>query len=176
MNVIKRSFVGPKGVHWSEWRLLSTQFFFATTFFVSAARGADILDAWNSVGPSWCTNDLAAVTANYDFFVAVVANGQIITSQDGGTWFPANSGSTEYPQGVAYGSGVFVAVGWHGTVLVSSNLNVWTKALVSTTANFRTVTFGNGLFIAAGDAMTATSIDGMDWKVAPLASSNALFG
>jgi hypothetical protein len=116
------------------------------------------------------------VTANSDYFVAVGANGQIITSQDGGTWFPANSGSTEYLQGASFGNGVFVAVGWHGTILVSSNLNVWTKALVSTTANFRTVTFGNGSFLAAGDAMTATSIDGMAWQVAPLASSNTLFG
>jgi hypothetical protein len=134
------------------------------------------LDTWNSVRPLWCTNDLAAVTANSDYFVAVGANGQIITSQDGGSWFPADSGSTQYLQGIAYGNGVFVAVGWQGTVLVSSNLSVWTKAFVSTTANFRTVTFGNGSFLAAGDAVTATSIDGMDWQVAPLPSSNTLFG
>jgi hypothetical protein len=116
------------------------------------------------------------VTANADYFVAVGANGQIITSQDGGTWFPADSGSTEYLQGAAFGNGVFVAVGWHGTILVSSNLYVWTKVLVSTTANFRTVTFYNGSFLAAGDAITATSIDGMDWQVSPLVSSNTLFG
>jgi hypothetical protein len=176
MNVMKRSFVESKGIERLKWNLLSAQLFFAITLFVCTARAADPLDSWNSVRPSWCTNDLAAVTANSDYFVAVGANGQIITSQDGGTWFPANSGSTDYLQGAAFGNGVFVAVGWHGTILVSSNLNVWTKALVSTTANFRTVTFGNGSFLAAGDAVTATSSDGMDWQVAPLASSNTLFG
>jgi hypothetical protein len=176
MNVTKRSFDEPKRVDLSKWSLLSARLIFATTLLVCTARAADPLDMWISVGPSWCTNDLAAVTANSDYFVAVGANGQIITSQDGGTWFPASSGSTEYLQGAAFGNGVFVAVGWHGTILVSSNLNVWTRALVSTTANFRTVTFGNGSFLAAGDAITATSIDGMDWQVAPLASSNTLFG
>jgi hypothetical protein len=155
---------------------VSVSLLFLTVLCEQMAICGDPLDIWQSVRPAWCTNDLAAVVAGGNYFVAAGAKGTIITSPDGGSWFPANSGCSEYLQGVAYGNGVFVAVGWQGTILVSTNPSVWSPAISTTVENLRTVTFANGAFVAAGDSVIAASPDGLNWTSSISASSNTIFG
>jgi hypothetical protein len=60
-------------------------------------------------------------------FVAVGANGTILTSPDGGTWTLRASLPTNSLYGAAYGNGTFVAVGYRGAILTSPDRVAWTQ-------------------------------------------------
>ncbi len=97
--------------------------------------------------------------------VAVGTNGRILTSTDGRTWSPRDSGTTDWLVGVTYGLGKFVVVGDRGTILLSSDGSTWTRALSSgTTQRLNNVATNGSVFIAVGEAGTIVkSTDTQTW-------------
>lgn len=100
---------------------------------------------------SGTTSNLYAVTFGGGVFVAVGANGTIITSPNGIDWTAAVNGTAAQDLNtVAYGNGIFIAAGTNGVVFASSNGGAtWQAAAnlgdaISVTATV----FGNGRFVA----------------------------
>jgi hypothetical protein len=109
--------------------------------------------------------------------------GTILTSPDGVTWTPQNSGANAVLDGVTYGSGKFVAVGKDGMILTSLTGATWTTQSSGTTNHLSGVTYGNGTFVAVvsgfglnDQTMILTSPDGVTWTKLWTESLNSFFG
>ena len=117
--------------------------------------------AWteNPVTSQW----LYGVTYGGDRFVAVGANGTVISSEDGNTW--TSWKTTNKLAAVAYGNGRFVAVGEFGTIIAFSGDSIGDPEQSGTVNPLRSVIFGNGRFIAVGFTGTIlSSSDGSHWS------------
>lgn len=113
---------------------------------------------------SGTTNSISNVIYANGKFVAVGANGTILTSTNGSTWVADNSGTTGSLRAITYGNGIFVAVGAGGNVLSSTDGVNWTAHGGFQGFDIYTVSFGNGIFIAAGyGGIIQTSTDGANW-------------
>src|SRR5439155_663862 len=102
-------------------------------------------------------------------FVAVgdvdaLGNATILTSSEGVTWTPADSGMPGLLTAITYASGMFVAVGELGLILTSTDALNWTVADSGTQINLNGVTYGNGTFVAVGGTNIFTSPDGLAWN------------
>jgi hypothetical protein len=73
---------------------------------------------WHSQN-SRTSQTLNAVAWSRTQFVAVGANGTILTSRDGSTWTPQKSGTSQTLNAVVWADTQFVAVGANGTILTS---------------------------------------------------------
>src|SRR5262245_48825643 len=93
-------------------------------------------------------------------FVAVGADGAIVTSPDGILWTPRNSGVTTSLAAVAYGDGLWVAVGFGGVIVRSTDGDNWTPEISGTVAPLLGVAYGNGVFVAAGGEAVLMCADG----------------
>jgi len=108
--------------------------------------------------------NLHGVVHANDEFVAVGSDGVIVTSSDGQSWNPQDSGSSADLFGVSYGASQFVAVGTEGTILTSPDGTSWTTQTSTTSSVLQAVAFGNDLFVAVGRDLTIlTSSDGITW-------------
>lgn len=107
--------------------------------------------------------NLNAVTYGQGKFVAVGANGTILSSTNGLNWVDRTTGSTTVQlNSVTYGNGFFVAVGTSGAGRYSTDGDNWISP--STGANLKSVTFAKGLFVAVGDSgAIRTSVNGTNW-------------
>ncbi len=119
-----------------------------------------ISGAWTKVA-SGTTQNLYGVSYQYAtlystaMYIAVGANGTLLTSPDGVTWTPQNTHTNYALYQLAYGASTYVAVGDAGTVVFSTDAVNWVSETTPTTQSLRTVCFGPDLqFIAAGTAGT----------------------
>ena len=123
--------------------------------------------------------DLYGVAYVKGDFIAVGAQGTLLTSHDGITWTPRSAGTSNNLWQVAYGAGTYVAVGDSGTIVSSADSATWTKQTSPTTNSLYAIYFGgNDTFVAAGDLGTiAYSTSGADgsWTLTA-AGLNALYG
>jgi hypothetical protein len=121
------------------------------------------LDAWTDI-ESGNSDTLYGVVWGNDRFVAVGANGSILTSSDGRIWSNQISTVTTALNGVAYGGGTFVAVGIGGTILTSSNGTSWTPRSSGTSSTLSAVAHGPHGFVAVGSSgVILSSSDGVTW-------------
>jgi len=90
-------------------------------------------------------------------FVAVGANGVVMTSVDGVNWTPGNSGTTGRLHGVAFADGTFVAAGCPddsdnaNVLLVSTNGSAWTPRDPGTSFRLYAARSFNNSFLVVGD-------------------------
>jgi len=108
-------------------------------------------------------------------FVAVGANGTILTSTNGVNWANRTIGSTsDQLRGLAYGNGIFAAVGTGGLVRNSTDGETWVAA--GSGASLKSVTFAKGLFVAVGDnGAIRTSVNGSNWTSRSTSPSTTAF-
>jgi len=131
--------------------------------------GSGISGGGGEVGTTWTLRNsstmknLLGVTYGGGTFVAVGAEGTIVTSSDGVNWTRRDSGTRKALLSVTYGNGLFVAVGENGTILTSPDGANWTQQNSGTIRNLYSVTYGNGLFVAVGGSIVLTSPDGVNW-------------
>ncbi|MEO6003572.1 MAG: FG-GAP-like repeat-containing protein [Opitutus sp.] len=134
----------------------------------------DIGYQWASVS-SGTANNLLGVgygsTGVFTGFVAVGANGTLITSPDGTTWTTRTSGTVNQLNGVTFNGSKCVVVGANSTVLSSTDGITWTtQALGTASVNLTDVAAGDGLFVATNLTnanLLYVSTDAITW-----ASSN----
>ena len=101
-------------------------------------------------------------------FVAVGADGTILSSRDGARWTAEESGVSANLSSVATGRASFVAVGRGGAILSSPDGVSWTRRSSPTTVELQQVIFNGDKFVAVGgswssDAVTVKSSDGITW-------------
>lgn len=117
--------------------------------------------------------DLRSVIYDGQHFVALGANGGVITSESTQAWTAgANVNTGEDMYSIAYGSGTYVAVGKNGSIATNSSApppldpwtNAWTILTKVTTQDLYGVAYVNGVFIAVGaNGTLLTSPDGINW-------------
>lgn len=118
---------------------------------------------------SWgCGGATSEDTSLSPSFVAVGARGTIVSSLDGRSWTPRDSGVTANLNSVAASRTLFVAVGDGGTILSSSRGTAWAARQSGTEENLTHVIFNGEKFVAVGGAwsdraVTLTSPDGVSW-------------
>lgn len=133
-----------------------------------------ITGAWTQI-TSGTGEDLNGVSFVNGQFIAVGANGTLLTSTDGVTWTAQASNTNNSLRSVAYGIpiggvGTYVAVGDAGTIVSSPDAVNWTpQTTIPTTQSLYSVCFGPDLqFIAVGTtgtlAYSTTGADG-SWSV-----------
>jgi len=171
---------------------------FGNNTYVAVGDGAQIWSApfsYTSAGgvTGWTQQTSPVLGVNltgivYDGtrFVALGADGTVLTSSDGTTWTAATaiagaSGMHAIAYGVVNGTGIYVAVGDAGVIDYNGNAGVggnWTPASSGTAQNLYGVAFLNSQFVAVGAQGTVvTSPDGITWTVqtsAASATTNAL--
>jgi len=135
-----------------------------------------ITGAWTP-RTSGTVRDLYHVAYVNGDFIAVGAQGTLLTSHDGITWIPRNTGTGNDLWQAAYGAGTYVAVGNSGTIISSADSATWTKQANSpTTKALYAIYFGgNDTFVAAGEAGTiAYSTSGADgsWTLTSAGTSD----
>lgn len=100
-------------------------------------------------------------------YVAVGANGIVLTSTNGVSWTPSDGFITMKWNGVSYGDKKLVLVGESGSIMMKNdndNDPDWNIVYSDTNANLNAVAYGNGTFVAVGDNGTVVmSKDGSDW-------------
>jgi photosystem II stability/assembly factor-like uncharacterized protein len=135
------------------------------------------VNAWLPPTPPFpaFSGDLRAVAYSGQF-VALGADGSILTSGDGLTWLlAANPVPVAGMNGIAFGGGQYVAVGSGGSVFASTDLVTWTQATSNTVNDLYGVSYQNGGYIATGAGGTLlTSPDGSAWTVRNSNTANAL--
>jgi hypothetical protein len=105
-------------------------------------------------------------------FVSAGADGLILVSTNGQTWFTVQSGTTNHFSRAAYVDHRFICVGNYGTLVTSPDGLTWTPRNSGTTNWLSSVTYGNGLFVAVGGMLIddietqviTTSADGVQWQ------------
>jgi hypothetical protein len=133
---------------------------------VSSATAADPLDTWYWRNPSPQGNPLHGVCFGEEEFVAVGANGTVMTSPDGEAWLNQESGTRIPLHGVTHAAGRFVAVGELGLIFYSDDARSWQRADSPWFYHLYAVTWGNGLYVAVGeDSAVLTSPDGVTWTL-----------
>ncbi|HEX2862128.1 MAG TPA: immunoglobulin domain-containing protein [Lacunisphaera sp.] len=116
--------------------------------FVAFAVAAPFLSAagpWQWVSPSPTGNHLNSFAYGAGQFVGVGTSGEIVTSPDGATWTPRESGVSAPLTRVVHDGTRFVAIA-ASNILVSSDGAVWTKHPAP--AGLRDLVFGNDRFVA----------------------------
>lgn len=138
--------------------------FFALLFTGSIVHSLSGAETWTWRSPSPQSGSLLGVTFGDGRFVAVAANGIILTSVDGHAWERiANVGSGQPISSVGYGNSRYVAAGvW--AVYTSSNAVQWQHYSQLTWPYPNAVTFGGGLFLVASSRGVFVSADGATWS------------
>ncbi|MFC3803947.1 S-layer homology domain-containing protein [Cohnella sp. GCM10012308] len=138
---------------------------------------AGSLDAWTIRSPLPTGNELNNVAYGNGIYVAVGANGAILTSTDGTNWTSRTSGAPITSlNDVVYGNGKFVVVGNSGKILTSIDGSSWTTQDSTVTNSLNGIVYGNGVFLAVGDTgRIVTSPNGTDWTARPNSNGSALY-
>ena len=128
--------------------------------------------------PPGFTANLSAVTYSSQF-VALGADGSILSSSDGLTWTLATGTVPSGMNSIAFGLGLYVTVGNGGNIFTSPDLVTWIQATSNTSGDLYSVSFLNGGFVATGaNGTLLTSPDGVTWtaRVSTPLTANALRG
>jgi hypothetical protein len=138
-----------------------------------------------SVPAGFASNLSAAIYTGIQF-LALGADGTVLTSADSNTWASANSipggaGMNGIALGVSSGALVYVAVGAAGKIFTSATLDTWTPAASPTQNELFSVSYiiATGTFVATGASGTLlTSTDAITWTFPNSipSTSNALRG
>jgi Pectate lyase superfamily protein/Major tropism determinant N-terminal domain len=126
------------------------------------------------------TNNLYDITysSTLNLFVAVGANGTIISSLDGITWNTQVSLTTNDLNKVIFDTNTnkFITVGGQGTILVSSNANTWTSENSGVSVHLYSISvWSNTTYIAVGASGTViTSPNLTTWTTVATGISNDL--
>ena len=100
-------------------------------------------------------------------YVAVGANGAIVTSHDKVTWTPVYGGTSNTLNSITFGNGLFVAVGASGTIIYSADGSVWNKPTSTVFLTLAAVAYAGGTFtnfIAVSNTGTViSSTNGVTW-------------
>ena len=113
---------------------------------------AEPLDNWFTVTTASINDFFYGLAFGNNTFVAVGADGIILTSPDGIVWTPRNLlGYPNYFFAVTYGNGKFVAVGTGGTVLTSSTGQIWILRISRTTQFLYDTIYENSIFVDVGE-------------------------
>jgi hypothetical protein len=137
-----------------------------------------------SLQASGTLNDLSGIVWSGTSFVAVGANGTVLTSPDGITWTSRTSGTTSYLTGIAWSGTQFVAVGYDttsvaGIILSSPDGVTWTVQTSGALWYLRGVVWSGTQFVAVGGYTAATiltSPDGVTWTSRTSGTTNFLSG
>ncbi len=104
-------------------------------------------------------------------FVAVGANGLIMTSPDGIYWDHQVSGTNDHLKGISYRfsstsspSNLFIAVGNNGRIISSASGITWDNETSGTTIKFNGITYGTGWMAVGDNGNTYFSLFGDSWK------------
>src|SRR5690606_27716092 len=100
----------------------------------------------------------------------------LVSTDDGATWTPANSTTTNTLFGVAWLGTRYVAVGGSGTVLTSPNGTTWTQVaegLVTAGLNAAAISNTGRIVVVGNSGAALTSDDGVTWT--PAASGVSLY-
>jgi M6 family metalloprotease-like protein len=145
-------------------------------------QGADPLDNWHARKAKTDQN-LWAGAFGKSIFVAAGGGGAIVSSPNGNTWTPRNTGVQDTILNVIYANGLFVAVGQHDLILTSPDGIAWTShtsaalSLSSTDTELHSVAYGKGTYMAVGKgSVIATSVTGKDWTGTTLSETVDLYG
>lgn len=120
-------------------------------------------------------SDLRGIAYNGNgVYVIVGSKGMVLTSGDGLTWIPRQSGTDRNLSSVIWGKEQFVSVGDEGTLLVSSDGVTWEKVNSNINSYFYKVRWEDNLYIAMGSGTVLASEDGNGWtkKEVPLFQLN----
>ncbi len=117
------------------------------------------------------TNDLYNVAFPKDAFIAMGANGTLLTSSDAVTWTVQSSNTSMALRGATYGTGPaagaaaqYVVVGDSGTILTSTDGTTWSPTTLPGLPNLRAIRFGTR-FVAVGlGGAVAYSDDAVNWN------------
>lgn len=110
-------------------------------------------------------------------FIAVGADGVILTSSDASSWTRQSSGTPLRLRSVAGRPGLVVAVGESGTILTSPDGSVWTASNSGVTETLRGVVASPTAFVAVGgrnSSLILTSNDGSVWTQATVGTTGKL--
>ena len=129
------------------------------------------LTSWTSRN-SGITDSLYSINGDGSLYVAVGANGQIITSTDGVSWTTRTSGTTNVLRDITYdGSSQYVVVDDSGEALTSPDGITWTVNTLGVSSDYmKAVAYGNSTYVAVGrdsggtDFIIYSSSDGITWN------------
>src|SRR5262245_58261158 len=122
---------------------------------LAGALPSGILDQWNWRNPYPNGNELNGVAYGSGTFVTVGGNGTIMSSNDGHSWTPRESGVIMNLNQVIYAEGSFVAVGEIGVILTSTNGVDWMNRSTSASLSLRGITFGQGRYLIVGSRLAS---------------------
>ncbi|MCB1121056.1 MAG: fibronectin type III domain-containing protein [Verrucomicrobiae bacterium] len=132
------------------------------------------LDTWEQQAKNQFNPLISSIAYGNGTFVAVGANGLIVTSPDGATWTGRTSGQTGIYRCVIFAENRFLAVGSDVPVLESSNGTTWTPSNAPL-YNFYGVAYGNHTYVAVGFlGKIFSSTDGKVWTQRTSGTSSRL--
>ncbi|MBD2756292.1 T9SS type A sorting domain-containing protein [Spirosoma validum] len=133
-----------------------------TLFGLGATFATKAQSQWQQA-TSNTTQTLSDVVYDNGLWVAVGANGTIVTSPDGVTWTPRTSNTIQSLSAAGFGAGQWIAVGANRTILTSSDGITWTPQSSTVAQNYSDIVYGAGVWVVTGDGGAMTSPDGVTW-------------
>ena len=129
-----------------------------------AAENCGAQDNW-LVQATQSMNLLSDVAFGSGVYVTCGDGGTILTSPDGSTWTPQDSGTQMALRSIVFGNGRFVAVGEDGISTTSTDGTSWTASTTDIDVFASGVTFTGSEFVAVGSGGNfSRSADGISWR------------
>jgi len=122
------------------------------------------------LNPTPQNSDLYNIVYAVNKYIAVGANGAIISSADGYSWVKQNSGTSNNISDIVWNGSQFAAVGggtlsFQGEIFTSPNGTTWTKQNTGAPSMFRAIIWDGNQFVVVGEGGSAlTSSDGITWS------------
>jgi hypothetical protein len=111
-------------------------------------------------------NNLNCITANDKGVVVGGDKGTILSSSDGKTFSPVESGTNDDINGITCNNKLFIAGADGGTILISKNGDSWSSINTETKGNIVSVTDNDSFFIGVTDrGEILISKDGFNWQI-----------
>src|SRR5687768_6729090 len=131
------------------------------------ARSAEAIESWAEYPRPAGAGALTSIAFGNGIFVAVGANGTIVSSSNGMDWTKVNAGVTGASGRVRFVNDRFFVCGF-GPVIMSTDGNSWTQPGI----DFSDITFANGTYYSVHFSPTAseigTSTNLIDWTTSPV--------
>ena len=163
----------PDGMNWTEHDTGAEHYLYAIAGsenrYVSVGNmGTTVVGEGisNWICVSSCVNqaELMDVTCGENGFVAVGANGEILSSADGVSWTRSEPLVEDSLNAVEFGGGRYVAAGDWGNILTSIDGKNWSKCSYTSQFWIRDFAYDGTNFIGVGDNLSVTiSSDSENW-------------